>query len=338
MNYDKILVDLFWDKITNTSTKLYRRFNQKTNHYINIYEYLLNRFNDSESSYESLIRLVYNIYNRPTCKTCGGYIKFIGKPKTKGIYCNYCCGSCRQKDFNVYNKQKESKLKKYGTVNNIQKTLTTKLERYGDSTYNNRDKAKITNLKIYGFITPRKNELVKEKSKQTCLKRYGVEYTGQIKEKIEKTKQTNNIRYGGNSPMSSKEIADKVNITKRKNLKHNGSSKEEKYIFSLIQKKFPNAILHYTSELYPFICDFYIPEFDLYIEYNGFPTHGPHPYDKNSKEDKELLNQLKKRFKNKNIAFGKGDILKRYIANKNKLNFKELWDVNEAIEYINTLK
>ena len=66
------------------------------------------------------------------------------------------------------------------------------------------------------------------------------------------------------------------------------SSNVENELYNLLLTKFPKAIHHYESSLYPFDCDFYITELDLYIEYQGTWTHGDGkfhlPFDKNNPE------------------------------------------------------
>lgn len=204
MDYDKILIKLFWNN--DYSTKLYRRFNQKINYYTNIYNYLLNRFDDSNNVYESLIRLAYNIYEVPKCPICGNPLKFIGKPRTKGIYSKHCSPSCRQKDTNVYKKQQQTSLEKYGTVNNVQQTLSTKLEKYGDKTFNNSEKSKLTNFERYGVCSVLQLDEIHNK---------GIESAKSEKSK-EKRKNTNMKKFGGITPMSSDLIKDKVEDTKLK--------------------------------------------------------------------------------------------------------------------------
>ena len=44
--------------------------------------------------------------------------------------------------------------------------------------------------------------------------------------------------------------------------------------------------------MYPFICDFYIKSKDLFIEYQGHQTHGYEPYNKDSVEHEEYLNDM----------------------------------------------
>ena len=51
----------------------------------------------------------------------------------------------------------------------------TKFERYGDETYNNREKTRETILKKYGVDHYSKTDEYKEKTKNTMMERYGVE-------------------------------------------------------------------------------------------------------------------------------------------------------------------
>lgn len=57
-----------------------------------------------------------------------------------------------------------------------------------------------------------------------------------------------------------------------------------------------NTYTQYKSSVYPWHCDFYIKELDLYIEYQGYYTHGNHPFDIYNNEDKVHLNELKVKY------------------------------------------
>lgn len=57
----------------------------------------------------------------------------------------------------------------------------------------------------------------------------------------------------------------------------------------MLKEKFNNVKRNYKSELYPFHCDFYIPEKDLYIEYQGHPGHGNEPFDEQNSYHKQIL-------------------------------------------------
>jgi len=182
-NHDKLIKKIFWNFDTNQGSFYYRKFNQKFNKYPNIYNYLNNRFNDSESIYESLLRLVFNIFNRPVCPICGNKLNFIGKPNNKGIYRKTCSKSCSCKYTNNFNCHiKESQLK----------AKQTKLKRYNNENYNNREKTIKTNKEKYGVETTFQNKEIQEKGKLTKLKKYGDENYNNIN----KIKQTKLNHYG----------------------------------------------------------------------------------------------------------------------------------------------
>ena len=77
------------------------------------------------------------------------------------------------------------------------------------------------------------------------------------------------------------------------------------------------------------------------IEYNGTWTHGGHPFDENNQEDIDKLNLWKskntKYYNNAISTWTNRDIRKRNIAKQNNLNFIELWNFQEAIQFIDTL-
>lgn len=87
--------------------------------------------------------------------------------------------------------------------------------------------------------------------------------------------------------------------------------------------------------MYPYCCDFYIPEKDLYIEYQGTWTHGFIPYNKHNKECQEKLRLWKEKSKDSKFyenaikVWAKSDVKKRKIAKKNKLNWIEFFNMND---------
>ena len=53
MNYDKLLARIFSNNFA------YHKFNKNIEHYVNIFNYIHNRFDDSESIKESIYRIRY---------------------------------------------------------------------------------------------------------------------------------------------------------------------------------------------------------------------------------------------------------------------------------------
>ena len=109
----------------------------------------------------------------------------------------------------------------------------------------------------------------------------------------------------------------------------------------MLKSKFTNVICqYYNKDKYPFCCDFYIPELDLYIEYNGSWTHGSHPFDSTNTEDIKILEKWTERAKSSKFyenainTWTVRDVNKRNIAKKNELNYIEFWNLNEVHEFL----
>lgn len=124
--------------------------------------------------------------------------------------------------------------------------------------------------------------------------------------------------------------------TKRNNKTFNSSKVEEK-IYKLLCQKYSDVKRQYKSNLYPFACDFYIPEIDTYIEYQGFWTHGREPYIGNEKQQEKL-----KFWESKNTPqyikaiddWTVRDVLKRETAKQNNLNWFEFFTMDEFMEWV----
>ena len=179
-----------------------------------IYEYLINRYNDSDSLKETLYRIYNGIEEHPKCPTCGKPLVF------KGIFFKFCSNICAQSSEEIKQKIKQTCLEKYG-VDNYNKTKESKekikqtcLEKYGVEYFWQSDeckeKIKQTCLEKYGVDSPLKSEKIRNKCKQTCLEKYGVDNPAKLEENKEKVKQTCLKKYGTISTTQCKEIRDKI--------------------------------------------------------------------------------------------------------------------------------
>ncbi len=114
------------------------------------------------------------------------------------------------KNEQVKNKIKQTKLERYGNENFVNKdkiqknrnkeeaaikTKQTKLEKYGSENYNNLEKQKQTMLETYGVENIFQNKNFQEKKKQVNLEKYGSEHYTQTKEYKEKTEQIKRENY-----------------------------------------------------------------------------------------------------------------------------------------------
>lgn len=267
-------------------------------------------------------------------------------------YSRFCCGKCVQNSEETKSKIQQTCLDRYDSKN-------VYASEYG------KQKCRETWLENLGVENPFQSEEVKGKIKQTNLERYNSEYSFQSKEIKDKIKNTKEERYG-NSNYNNVEKARKTNITrygvdcilkredvvKLKNSEENkrkqyntkkknntfNTSKIEKELELRLKEIFPDLKTQYKSEIYPFHCDYYIPELDLYIEYNGTWTHGFHFFDKNNQED---LNKLEE-WKSKNTKYYNSaiktwtqrDILKLETAIKNHLNYVVWFNQEQAYEWV----
>ena len=182
-----------------------------------IYEYLISRYNDSDSLKETLYRIYNGIEEHPKCHTCGKPLVF------KGIFFKFCSNICAQSSDEIKQKIKQTCLEKYG-VDNYNKTKESKekikqtcLEKYGVEYFWQSDeckeKIKQTCLEKYGVDSPLKSEKIRNKGKQTCLEKYGVDNPAKLEENKEKVKQTCLKKYGTISTTQCKEIRDKIKQT-----------------------------------------------------------------------------------------------------------------------------
>ena len=125
----------------------------------NLYDDLINYYNDSTSINETIYRIVNNIDIRPVCKICGKPVKF-----TNGKFPTYCCPKCRNNDPDVIAKNKAG----------VSKSLKEVYQKRGGEIKNKR---KETLKEKYGIETasPFGITQFQDKAKETIKQKYGVD-------------------------------------------------------------------------------------------------------------------------------------------------------------------
>ena len=276
-----------------------------------------------------------------------------------------------QKNEKSREKTKKTLLNKYGVEHPLQskicleKRKKTCLQKFGkennSQTLEWKNKVIETCLNKYGVEHVLQNKEIKKKQEQTCIERFGTTnvYSSDYgKQKIKQTlldrygvdsfSKTDEYKYNMSKIMSSNEMRERIYNIQKKNKSFN-KSKSEDLAFELLKKKYPDIIHHYKDlKKYPFICDFYIPSLDLFIECQFGMYHNKRPYigDSNDLNEIELL---KEKSKNRKKISGKDktrydsviytwsilDPKKRKIAKQNKLNFIEFWNIEELKKWIN---
>ena len=310
-------------------------------------DYLRNRFNDSDSLKESIFRIkVGNLEVKPLCPECGKPVKIryrVNNPLYK------TCGNKECIHKRKSHGPEEANLIKYGVKNQFQRPeikeqiMKHNLEVYGCKSHmQNKEWMKRyeeANLIKYGVKNQFQRPEIKEQIIKHNLEVYGVDHfskTNIYKEKMSKI-------------ASSKEFQEKRNKTLTKNNTWN-KSKQEEYVYKKLISKFNNVKRQYYSDLYPFKCDFYINDLNLYIEYNGSDLHNDHPFT-GSKDDLIEIEKIKQkaavikektgknisRYDNKIKIWTISDVNKRNIAKINNLNYKEFFNLKEFDNWFNNL-
>ena len=219
--------------------------------------------------------------------------------------------------------------KKYGGIGlgskEIMETVKqTKLEKYGNEHYCNSEKYKET----YANYSEERKEEIRQARRIGLVKKFGVTcyYESEGYQNLYKDEKWCERRL--------KRIYD----TKKKNGTFK-TSKPELQIKKLLEEKFPNLEYQYRNkERYPFICDFYIPQLDLFIEYQGLWTHGKKPFE-STIEDLQELELWKERAKKSKFyanaieVWTLNDPLKRKVVKENNLNWIEFFTFEQFMEW-----
>jgi len=128
--------------------------------------------------------------------------------------------------------------------------------------------------------------------------------------------------------------------SRQKNIVTNSSSKPENYLNEKLIEKFGrnNVLRNIDSDpRYPFMCDFYIPKLDLFIEFNGWWMHSNEWYDGRSNISKEKVELWKSKNSRQYVraikTYTKEDVLKRKTAKKNNLNYVVLWNEQDIEDW-----
>ena len=304
--------------IPNIPYKVLFREEYMIKHFPEFVSFIRNKY-PTISTYKEMIYLfINNMDEPPICPTCGQYKKYRNSPAGYGLYCNRVCVNNKIKS----QKSKSTKLERYGNenYNNREKIIKTNIEKYGYPctlcSPKIKEKSHKTNIEKYGVDNPfkspeiqqkiietRKNkdqnhiEKIKEKYRQTCMDKYGVDNPMKSPKVQSKFKSTMLKKYGVEYAMLSEELNKKCSdsiakahrtgkyiVTHNKNNSFNTSKIEEQFRQYLTDNNI-SFISQFLDDKYPYQCDFYIPEYKLYIEIQGTWTHGGHPFDPKNKND-----------------------------------------------------
>lgn len=164
-----------------------------------------------------------------------------------------------------------------------------------------------------------------KKRAKTNVERYGVRNVMSLQSTLEKIKAATHKKYGVDYAMQDKDLASKNVEAKRQSGTFSTSSVEEHV------KGFDDFESQYNKDArYPYLCDFYDKDRDLYIEVNASWTHGYHWYDVENDVDTckkwKVKSKKSEYYANALDVFTKRDVEKRECARVNNLNYVTLWD------------
>lgn len=276
-----------------------------------------------------------------------------------------CIATFQSEDIKT--KSRQTCLNKYGVTNGggsaqaLEKIHKTWQEKYGVDNISQLDWVKEKKVQTcqqhYNCDHYLQSAEGKANMKQVCLDKYGVEYISQneeIKQKIiesnrktwqekegvdwvfsskavqQKAAETKIERYGTANTTSILEINHKIYLSRKKNKTLNSSKIEKEFEQYLINRGLKYKA-QMKSEQYPFNCDFYLCDYNLYVEIQGNWTHGFHPFDSTNQDDIDKLCY----WKQKNTKFYNGaietwtqrDVMKRHHAQKNNLKYLEIFSM-----------
>ena len=222
---------------------------------------------------------------------------------------------------------KRSCIQKYGVQN-------------GGWTKDSKEKIRKTNLAKYGVEWYKQDKNNQKECEERLKQKYGVINVFQLEEIKEKSKKTNLLKFGCEYNMQNENIRKRVQITKRTNGTFKSSCEEDK-IYNMLLTKFACIKRQYSSDVYPFMCDFYIPEIDLYIEHQGYWSHGKHAFNPDDEKDRIRLDSWKAKgteiYNNAINTWTIRDPLKRKTAEENNLNWVEFFTIEEFNKWFESI-
>lgn len=223
----------------------------------------------------------------------------------------------------------------------LEKMQQTKFERYGDKNYCNSKKCSET----WNNKSQEEKDKITQARKDGIFKKYKVysypetdEFKAIFKDKerdskrmakIYKTKKENGtMTYG--SYVKAKECLDGTKVR----------SNAEVEIYNCFLSAGIAVEYEHVDDRYPYLCDFYLPTYDIFIEYQGFMSHGKSgdvilgPYDEKREDHRQLLEEWKSHeddpfFESCIEVWTVTDPEKRIYAEKNNLNWYEFWTLEE---------
>lgn len=301
-----------------------------------------------------------------TCKICGKPTKFINLANGFHTYCSSKCANCDTSKIDKQNQTFRSnpdniaKARQHITERNKSEKARMTSSKIGAKTgsANMKNAHKQDSIKWCDICQQDTRHIIgigcmscynrssshKASVVQTIKRKYGMQYTNvyQLPTVKDKIKAISMKKYGTSNPGNSRMARIKASMTMRQNGNY---SKDEDYFADELTKLGIKFETQYSSIKYPFMCDFYLTDYDIYIELNLYWSHNDHFFDETDQGDLDTLATWKdkaenghKQYANAINVWTKSDLKKRDTAKQNNLNYVVLWSRQELEFYINYLK
>lgn len=262
------------------------------------------------------------------CPTCGK-VFMVGKDSTQK-YCSAECVSNRERSVEEKEKLSMSCMGRKAWNKGIPLSVEAK------------EKMKET-MKL--TWTDEKKKVQQQRQKEVWSDKELRERHSKYLKSLVTEESRENISRRTKEAMNTEEVRYNIELGKTKSIEtkiRNNSfnkSEPEDVVYGYLCDKFKDVIRQYRSEVYPFACDFYIPELDLYIEYQGTWTHGNKPYDETDVECITLVNKWKERntkfYRNAIKTYTVRDPRKRKVVKENGINWIEFFTIEEFMNWYN---
>lgn len=206
---------------------------------------------------------------------------------------------------------KETNTKKYGTPYPLQikkvqhKLKQTNLERYGvENTFSLIENVREGMISKYGVASALQHPECRAKLKETCLSRYGAEHP----------MKNPRIRKKLSEILRKPEVAEKRYKTLKDKNKFS-VSQGEKILYSFLLDIDSDTLYQQLHPVYKWNIDFYMPNFDIWVQYDGTYWHGKNFKENNDRHSPQIKKIMEKDKKQKDsipnlLRFWEDDVKK----------------------------
>lgn len=185
-------------------------------------------------------------------------------------------------------------------------------------------KSRQTNLELRGVEYPSQSAEVREKVRQAVQKEYGVDNMFQSEEIKEKSRETMTKKHGKPNPMQVPEIRERAFNTAKENGLLPASDKELVF-YEFLKQVDPLNEHHVFHPVAHHVIDFYSPQYDIWIQFDGDYWHGRHFVESDNPQSQNIKKKMENdAYQNKTIPnlvrFWESDIDK-LIQNKSVVEY-----------------